>query len=180
MTCAPVKQNRQEEPSRTSTVRARRTPPQKRLMQRLFAVLDKDPFHFPQALTFAAPQAPREGFRHTPPHVAMEDFMTHTFQRRLAGWRRQEGKVSQEWVGKASSLGFGIFSPPPKRLSTRNRAGAGMPSLGVRQERSAPKARLDPPLGRWFGVYCQLPGNPKWKSRVSHAFRANDTGLAPA
>ncbi len=61
-------------------------------------------------------------------------------------------------------------------VSERSARRAGMPSLGVRgkgregcfgvrRERSAPKARLDPPFGWWFGIYCQLPGNPKWKSR---------------
>ena len=44
--------------------------------------------------------------------------------RRLGGRRRQEGRVSEEWFGKAAVLGFGIFSRPPKRLWTRNQAGA--------------------------------------------------------
>ena len=36
-----------------------------------------------------------------------------------------KGKVSEEWVGKASVLGFGILPPPPKRLCTqKNLAGA--------------------------------------------------------
>ena len=39
--------------------------------------------------------------------------------------------VSEEWVGKASVLAFGIFPRPPKRLWTRNRAGA-LPTEVVR------------------------------------------------
>jgi hypothetical protein len=37
----------------------------------------------------------------------MEDLITHTFQRRLAGWRRQEGKVPEASVGKVLISVFG-------------------------------------------------------------------------
>src|SRR2546425_917982 len=69
---------------------------------------------------------------------------------------------------------------PPLRPSALSdaRSGGFMPPIGevnsplqlrfwARRERSRPIAKPDPPFGWWFGVYFQLPGNPKWKSRVS-------------